>query len=113
MSHRTLATLLLAGLFSCAAQAQDTPPAYARQQHQEIARGDPARWYVADATPTAQLKTLQKEIGAALQEATIACKKMAGAERTQCMKDARATYQHDMANARQIRDENNKLQSVQ
>jgi hypothetical protein len=108
--QRTLLALLLAGALCGAAQAQTTPPANAQLQKHEIARGDPARWYVADATPNAQRKNLRKEITAALQEAIIGCKKMAAGERTQCMKEARATYQHDMANLEQIRTENNGLQ---
>ncbi len=108
--HRTLLSLLLAGALCSVAQAQNTPPANARLQQHEIARGDPARWYVTDATPNAQRNNLRKEIGAALQEAIIGCKKMSGGERTQCMKEARATYQHDMANLEAIRVENNQLQ---
>src|SRR3981189_2299574 len=96
--HRTLLALLLAGALCGVAQAQNTPPANARQQQHEIARGDPSRWYVADATPSAQRKNLRKEITAALQEAIIGCKKLSGGVRTQCMKEARANYQHDMAN---------------
>ena len=108
--HRTLLALLLAGALCSVAQAQDTPPANARLQRQEIAHGDPSRWYVADASATAQRKNLRKEITAALQEAIIGCKKAGAGERTQCLRDARATYQHDMANLEQIREENNSLQ---
>jgi hypothetical protein len=91
------------------AHAQTTPqtngdavvdPVAARQQAREIAQGDPARWYREDATRQAQLRTLHKEIGAALQEAKNACKKLAAAERNACLQEARATYQRDMAQAR-------------
>lgn len=75
-------------------------PVAARQQAKEIAQGDPARWYREDATRQAQLRTLQKEIGAALQEARNACRKAPAAERKGCEQEARATYQRDMANAR-------------
>jgi hypothetical protein len=108
--HQTLLALLLAGALCGAAQAQNTPPANAQLQRHEIARGDPARWYVADATPNGQRKTLRKEITAALQEAIIGCKKLSAGERAQCLKQARATYQHDMANLEQIRTDNNNLQ---
>jgi hypothetical protein len=107
----TLLALLLSGALCGAAQAQhNTPPANAQLQRHEIAKGDPARWYVADASPNGQRKTLRKEITAALQEAIIGCKKLSAGERTQCMKEARATYQHDMANLEQIRVENNNIQ---
>ncbi|MES2740267.1 MAG: hypothetical protein V4754_04875 [Pseudomonadota bacterium] len=58
--------------------------------------GDPARWYVADTTKSAQLRTKRKEIGAALQEAQADCKRVAAAERATCLKQARATHDDDM-----------------
>ena len=86
-----------------AAQAQDTtPPQNVQLQQQEIAKGDPARWHQEDTTASAQMRTLRKEIGAALAEARLACKKGPAAERTACMKDAQDTYQRDLANAPQI-----------
>lgn len=102
------------GLAALAASAQTTEapaaptrstdavvaPAAANKQAREIAQGDPARWYREDATRQARLRTLQKEIGAALQEAQNACKKRPAAERSACMKEARATWQQDMAQAR-------------
>jgi hypothetical protein len=75
-------------------------PVAAKQQAREIAQGDPARWYREDTTRQAQLRTLQKEIGAALQEAKNACKKAPATERNACLQEARATYQRDMAQAR-------------
>ena len=68
-------------------------PAVARQQAQEITRGDPARWYRND--PAQQ--TLRKELGAALQEAQNACRKAPAAERKTCMDEARATWQRETA----------------
>jgi len=75
-------------------------PVAARQQAREIAQGDPARWYREDATRQAQLRTLHKEIGAALQEAKNACKKVTAAERNACLQEARTSYQRDMAEAK-------------
>jgi hypothetical protein len=91
-----------------AAQAQSTsdstdsnvPPATAQKQAREIARGDPSRWFREDASIAARLRTVQKEIGAGLQEAQGACRKLAGAERAGCMHEARSTYQQEMAGAR-------------
>lgn len=110
---RTL-SIVLRGAFACLlastlfAHAQ-TPartstdalvdPAAASKQAREIAQGDPARWYREDATSQARLRTLQKEIGAALQEAKNACKRVPAAERKACMQEARAIYQRDMAQA--------------
>jgi hypothetical protein len=78
----------------------DVPAATAKKQAAEIAHGDPARWYREDQSAAARLHTLQKEIGAALQEAQAECRKLAKAERADCLKQARATYQQDMAGAR-------------
>jgi len=111
MRHPSLLRAACACLLGSAmlAHAQTTPqtngdavvdPVAAQQQAREIAQGDPARWYREDATRQARLKTLQKEIGAALQEAKNACRKVAAAERNACLQEARATYQRDMADAK-------------
>ena len=68
-------------------------PIVARQQAQEIAQGDPPRWYRDDP----QQQTLRKELGAALQEAQNACRKAPTAERKSCMEQARATWQRETA----------------
>lgn len=68
-------------------------PVAARQQAQEIAKGDPARWYRDD--PAHQ--TLRKELGAALQEAQNACRQAPAAERKSCLDKARATWQRETA----------------
>lgn len=66
---------------------------------------DPQRWYVDDATRQEQLRTLRKEIGAALQEAQKQCRQMAPSEREACLKDAQATYEQDMARSEKLREE--------
>ena len=95
-------------LASWAASAQETPlagsdavvdPVAARQQAQEIAKGDPPRWYRNDS----EQQTLRKEIGAAFQEAQNACRKQPAAERKSCMQEARATWQREMAQLGQPR----------
>jgi hypothetical protein len=73
--------------------------AVAVKQAGEIRRGDPARWYRDDATRQARLRTLQKEIGAAYEEAKNACRKDAAAGRGACLKEARANYEQEMKNA--------------
>lgn len=47
----------------------------------------------------AALKTLQKEIGAAYDEARRACAKAAAGERSACLQRARQTWQNDMKGA--------------
>lgn len=87
---------------SLAVSAQETAPTSndslvnptaARQQAQEIAKGDPARWYRDDSAQ----QTQRKEMGAALQEAQNACRQQPKAERSACMSEARATWQRDTA----------------
>jgi hypothetical protein len=102
----TFAFALLASMGTARAQAGDpstdsnVPAATAQKQAREIAQGSPARWFREDASITARLRTVQKEIGAGLQEAQGACRKLPGSERAGCLKEARATYQQDMAGAR-------------
>jgi hypothetical protein len=69
------------------------------KQAGEIKRGGPARWDQQDLSRQARLRTLQKEIGAAYEEAKRACSTSPAAERGACLKEARATYEQDMKNA--------------
>lgn len=94
------ACLLAAAAFSAHAQESvqagtdaSVNPTVARQQAQEIAKGDPARWYRDDP----EQQTLRKELGAALHEAQNACRKAPAAERKSCMDEARATWQRETA----------------
>lgn len=65
--------------------------------------GDPSRWYVDDATQADQLRTLRKEIGAALGEAQKECRTRPQSERTACLKDAQEVYRRDMAGVQRQR----------
>ena len=78
----------------------NVPPATARKQAAEVASGGPARWDREDTTMAARLRTVHKEIAAGLQEAQGNCRRMATAERSACMKEARAIYSREMAGAR-------------
>lgn len=95
--------LLLAGMFAAApaalAQSSDAnvPPAAASKQAREMARGDPVRWYREDTTRQERLRTRQKEIGAALDEAKNACKQEPAADRQDCLKAAQETWRREMA----------------
>lgn len=77
----------------------NVPAATAQKQAREIAQGDPARWFRQDPSAAASLRRLHKEIGAALQEAQGACRKLPAAERKNCLGEARAIYNSDMAGA--------------
>jgi hypothetical protein len=99
---RAIALACLAAGACMSAQAQDdstVDPAVKVKQAGEIRRGDPSRWYREDPTRQARLRTLQKEIGAAYQEAKNACREGAAAERGACLKEARATWEQDLRNA--------------
>lgn len=99
----------LAALFTAAgvhARTQDQAhddstvgKAVASKQASETSQGDPARWHQEDLSRQARLRILQKEIGAAWQEAKKACSQGAAAERKACLKEARTTYEQDMKNA--------------
>lgn len=98
--NKLVAAALLA--VCCAAQAQTTPPAVAAHQRQELRHGDPARWYKADRSTAAQLRTLRKEISAAYAEAKTGCRQMTASERSDCMKEAHDNYTADMGNLREL-----------
>jgi len=99
---------MLYGAAQAQTQAQTQPRAQddttvaravANKQAREIQAGDPARWHQDDASRQAALNTLQKEIGAAYEEARRACGKGPAAQRNSCLKTARQTWQDDMKNA--------------
>ncbi len=100
--------LALSGLLAAAgvtqAQAQangdrTVDQAVKVKQAAEIRQDDPARWSRNDPSREARMRTLQKEIGAAYEEAKNACRGAAAAERGACLKEARATYEQEMKNA--------------
>jgi hypothetical protein len=99
-----LATLLAAAGAHAQEQVQRNDDstvgkAVAAKQANDIRSGDPARWQRDDPSRQARLRTLQKEIGAAYQEAKNACRGSAASERSACLKEARATYEQEMKNA--------------
>ncbi len=98
----TFAVILTAQAQTPAQVSSDAnvPPATARQQAAEIARGDPARWHQEDVTMAARLRTIRKEVAAGLQENLGNCRSLPAAERTACVKEARDTYQLEMAGAK-------------
>lgn len=77
----------------------NVPPETARKQAAEVAQGGPVRWHTPDATVQARLRTIRKEAAAGLQENLGNCRRMAAAERSACMREARATYAEEMAGA--------------
>ena len=71
-------------------------PAASAKQAREIASGDPVRWYQEDANSAQRMRTRQKEIGAALDEAKNACRQGLAAQRRACLKAAQDTWQREM-----------------
>ena len=95
---------LLAVIGAGAAWAQSStdanvPAGAAQKQARDIAHGEPARWLREDRTAAERLRTLLKEINAALQEAKGACRTLSYAERAACLSEARAIHQREMAEA--------------
>lgn len=111
MKHILTGTLLTIAIHGIAG-AQSTPPAVAQHQQAEIASGDPARWQQEDGSLQAQIATKRKEIGAALHEALNDCKQQPAAERSTCVKAARATHQRDLANVKELVAQSNTLGGV-
>jgi hypothetical protein len=112
---RIIAGAVLAAVFAAPggiALAQSTPPAVAQQQQREIAHGEPARWMKDDAGMQGQLATKRKEIGAALNEALNDCKKADKAARQACVREARETYRRDMASAKELVAQSNRMGGV-
>lgn len=62
-----------------------------------------ARQLTEDFSPQAQYRLATREAQAAYQDAMTNCKTMKGAERNNCMKEARSNLQADLANAKKIR----------
>ena len=79
---------------------RNVPRATANQQAAEISRGDPARWHREDRSVAERLRTIRKETAAGLQENLGNCRSLPLAERTACVREARATYTLEMAGAR-------------
>jgi hypothetical protein len=79
---------------ACALGAAALPalPAVAHQ-----ATSAPARWSSGDSTPAQRKATLTKEINAAYAEQQSQCKRQPASQRSACLKEARTTYQHDLA----------------
>lgn len=106
-SHHLLRALLGAAalLLAVSAQSQESsdqnvPAATARQQAAEVRQGGPARWEQEDTTVAARLRTIRKETAAGLQENLGNCRSQPAAERSACVREARAIYQQEMAGAR-------------
>lgn len=63
---------------------------------------DPARWYKGDSTQQQRMNVLKKELNAAYAEQSAACKKKPSSKRSACLREARANFKRDSANARRL-----------
>lgn len=61
-----------------------------------------ARAAVPDSTPQQRYDSAIREAGGAYKEALRECNEMRGVERSSCTREAKATYDHDMAEARAL-----------
>lgn len=92
-------TVIAAMFFSAAAFAQPVTPSTSRSDEQSLQRGA-----IEDATPQQKYNSAIREAGGAYKEALRECAQAKGAERLKCNRDAKATYDRDMAEARRILD---------
>lgn len=72
-------------------------PVNAAQRHSGKAE---AQQTTENQTAQSRYQTAKKEANAAYKEALADCRKMRGAERTTCMKEAKANLQNDLAEAK-------------
>lgn len=84
-------TLILRGIVVACALSAAGLPALAKNPSQQSSSSQAAR-----------KATLKKEINAAYDDQQRACKKEASGQRAACLKQARQTYQQDMANMPQL-----------
>lgn len=85
-------SLMLRGATLAAALCAASLPALAQ----------PTQWNKGDHTQQQRTAILKKEINAAYAEQQSACKRQSSANRAGCMKSARTTYQHDLANVQNL-----------
>jgi hypothetical protein len=57
---------------------------------------------VPDSTPQQLYDSAIREAGGAYKEALLECNALRGVERSSCTREAKATYDHDMAEARAL-----------
>lgn len=84
-------------LFVMGAMLVSLPSAYAARTAEDRAEAQQSK---EDVSPQGQYRIAKKEADAAYQEALTNCKKMSKADRTACMKDAKAAHQADLAQAK-------------
>jgi hypothetical protein len=65
---------------------------------------DPARWYKADSTEKQRMQVLKTELNAAYAQQKADCKKKKSSKQSACLREARANFERDSANSRQLVD---------
>jgi hypothetical protein len=90
--HALALTLFIASLAALPASAGDAVPT----------PKDEARWDTPDTTPQQRYETARKEAAAAYQQALADCKALSGAEKSSCVKEAKANFEHDSAEAKKV-----------
>ena len=96
--RRTQAVAVLAAIFvSAAALAQTATPNSPRSDEQSLQRGA-----IEDTTPQQKYRSAIREAGGAYKESLRECAQARGAERLKCNRDAKLTYDRELAEARQL-----------
>lgn len=91
---RSLLSLALAAMLSLAPYGLHASPA---SDDRSLERGA-----VADATPQQRYQSAIREAGGAYKESQRDCATLATRERPACLRDAKQTYEQDMADARRL-----------
>ena len=91
------AAIVAAIFLSAAALAQPVTSGTSKSDEQSLQRGA-----IEDTTPQQKYRSAIREAGGALKESQRECAQVSGAERIKCNRDARMTYDREMAEARRI-----------
>jgi len=61
---------------------------------------DVARWDTPDSTPQQRHETAKKEASGAYELALSDCRALSGKEKSDCIREAKMSYEHDLAEAK-------------
>lgn len=95
--HSQTAAVIAAIFLSTSALAQTVTSGTSKSDEQSLQRGA-----IEDTTPQQKYRSAIREAGGALKESQRECAQVSGAERIKCNRDARMTYDREMAEARRI-----------
>ncbi|MEQ1516938.1 MAG: hypothetical protein ABL931_10675 [Usitatibacteraceae bacterium] len=96
-SNSQTAAIIAAIFLSATALAQTVTSSLSKSDEQSLQRGA-----IEDITPQQKYRSAIREAGGALKESLRECAQLSNAEKVKCNRDARMTYDREMAEARRI-----------